>query len=461
MMLALALLLASPIHLEPDSGLFANTVYHVICLAEQISCSADKFEAFWREELGWSDEDDKALDAVSSTLNRLEDASPDPQPAPVPPNFPGYYPGYRARYALLGSILESGSVSTVVEAAEDTLPPGDAKRLAEAFAHFEARLRPWWEAQDPGRATEYSLEVIARMEGAELGGLANQLGGFLESSLDRAGLHAIVAPYGGKGGRATPMEAHVFIEYLPNDTTTDGAWKTLHELVHILYDNGPLRHHQGLVEQFLEAEQAHSMAHYVLLNEAIATASQLIAFERLGVEIDDFYSDPFVPRIARSTEPLLRAALAEGSTLYSGFAEQYMRAADAELDDEVRTPQYMLLGVSLFGAERHPDAAEAYLELIPPRSFATPDESDEALDEFPEVNVVRLLTHGELGSETELFPADSSDTRRRGFVYSPPPTSKKRVYLISGKSEEDLVEAVRNFAELNDVTHSGFLLTLE
>ena len=92
---------------------------------------------------------------------------------------------------------------------------------------------------------------------------------------------------------------------------------------------------------------------------------------------------------------------------------------------------------------------------------ATPDESDEAFAEFPEVNVVRLLTHGEPGSDRELFPADSSDAQRRGFVYSPPPTSKKRVYLISGKSEGDLVETVRKFAELDDVTPSGFLFTLE
>ena len=460
-MVALAFLLASPIQLEPDSGQFANTFYHVICLAEQISCSGEKFETFWRDELGWTDEDDKALDAVSSILNRIDDAAPEPEHAPVPPNFPGYYPGYRARYSLLSSVLDSGSVSTIEEVAANSLPAADAKRLAEAFTHFETRLRPWWEAQNPGRATEYSAEVISRMERAELGGLANQLGGFLESSLDRAGLHAIVAPYGGKGGRATPMEAHVFIEYLPDDTTTDGAWKTLHELVHILYDNGPLSRHQGLVEQFLEAEQAHSMAHYVLLNEAIATASQLIAFERLGVEMDDFYSDSFIPRVARSTEPLLRAALAEGSTLYSRFAEQYMVAADAELDEEAFSPQYMLLGVGLLGAERYPEAAEAYLKLIPPRSLGTPDESDEAFAEFPEVNVVRLLTHGELGSEKELFPADSSNAQRRGFVYSPPPTSKQRVYLISGESEGDLVEAVRKFAELDDVTPSGFLLTLE
>ena len=460
-MLTLAFLLASPIHVELDSGLFANTVYHVVCLAEQISCSDDKIEAFWHDELQWGEEDDKALEAVNSLLNRLDDAAPEPEPAPVPPNFPGYYPGYRDRYSLLSSILDSGSVATIVEAAAGLLPAGDAQRLAKAFAHFEARLRPWWEARDPRRAGEYGLEVIAKMEGAGLGHLANQLGGVLESSLARAGLHAIIAPYSGEGTLATIMGPHVFIEFSPEDTITDGAWKTLHELVHILYDNAPIKLHQGLVAQFLEAEQAHSMAHYVLLNEGIATAAQLIAFERLDVEIEDFYSDAFIPRVARSTQPLLRTALAEGSTLYSAFAEQYMRAADAELGGDVLRPQYMLLGVGLLGAVRHPNAAEEYLNLIPPRSLASPEDSGAAFPEFPEVNVVRLLTHDELASERGLIPADSSDAQSRGFVYSPRPTSKKRIYLISGQSEEDLVEAVRRFAELDDVTPSGFVLAFD
>ena len=257
------------------------------------------------------------------------------------------------------------------------------------------------------------------------------------------------------------MGAHEFIEYLPEDTTTDGAWKTLHELVHILYDSGPIKHHQRLVEQFLDAKQAHPVAHYVLLNEGIATAAQLIAFESLDVEMEDFYSEPFIPRVALATQPLLAAALTNLATLFSGFTEQYMRAADTELGSEVLRPQYMLLGVGLLGADRHPDAAEAYLDLIPPRSFAASDESGEAFPEFPDVNLVKLLTHGELGPEKGLFQADTSDVQRRGLVYSPPPTSKKRIYLISGHSEEDLVEAVRRFAELDDVTPSGFLLAFD
>lgn len=460
-MLALAFLLASPIQIEPDSGLFANAFYHAICLAEQIGCSRDKIDAFWQDDLDWGEEDGEALSAVASLLNRLDDEAPDPEPAPVPPNFAGYYPGYRARYSLLSSILNSGSAAATANVAADSLPAADAQRLAKAFAHFETRLRPWWKASGSDKATAYSLEVIAEMDGAGLGALANQLAEFLESQVGRVGLHLIVAPYEGPGALATPMGAHVFVEYSFEDSITAGAWKTLHELVHILYENGPIGRHQDLIQQFLKANQPHSMAHYVLLNEGVATASQLIAFERLGVELEDFYSDAFIPRVARSTQPLLEAALARGATLYSGFAQRYMQAADSALGDDVARPQYMLLGVGLLGMDRHPDAAEAYFELIPPIALASPDDSSEDIPDFTETNVVKLLTHDELDAERSLPLADSPNAKRRGFVYSPRPTSKKRVYLISGQSEQDLVEVVRKFADIDDATASGFLVVLD
>ena len=457
-MLPLALLLASPFQLEHDSGLFTNAFYHVACLAGQIDCSRERFERFWREEFQWDNQDEEALAAVESVMKRLDDAAPDPEAAPVPPNFTGYYPGYRARYSVLDSILASGSVPAIVNAIAESIGTADAQRLRAAFGHFEARLRPWWKDRDPDSVAKYGRGVAARMQSAGLVDLAGQMAGFLEGRVARAWLHAVIAPYGGKGKRATIMGGHLFIEFSPEDTTTNGAWKALHELTHILYDSGPISRHQDLVAQFLEAKQPHSIAHYVLLNEGIATASQLIAMERLNVEIEDFYSDPYIPRVARSALPALRGALAAKTTLYSGFGAAYMSAADEELGDEVLRPQYMLIGVGLLGTDRHPDASKAYFELIPPRSFAT---GRDAADSFPEANTVWLSTHDELGSVNGSLPEDDSAVKHRGFVYSPLPTSKKRVYLISGRSELDLVEAVRTFAALDDVTPSGFLVAFD
>lgn len=456
--LPLAFLLALPFQLDSDSDLFVNSFYHVVCLAGQIDCNQEGFEDFWHDELQWGDEDEESLGVVKSVMKRLDDAAPAPEAVPVPPNFSGYYPGYRARYSALDVILTSGSVPAIGNALAESMALADAQRLAAAFGHFEVRLRPWWNDRDTDSASKYGLEVVARAQSAGLADLAGQMGDFLEAPVDRAELHSVIAPYDGKGKNATIMGRHLFIDFSAEDTTTDGAWKAFHELSHILYDNGPISRHQDLLVQFLAAKQPHSISHYALLNEGIATAAQLIAFEKLNLEMEDFYADAFIPRVARATQPLLTKALATGATLYSGFAEDYMLAADKELGDEVRRPQYMLISVVVLGTERHPDASGVYFELIPPRSVSTSRDSAEV---FFEANVVWLLTHSELGSMKEVIPLGPSDAQRRGFVFSPPPTSKKRVYLISGQTDEDLVEAVRRFAELADVTPSGFLVAFD
>ena len=61
--LGVALLVASRpnaaprIELHVDLNERVNAVYHLACLARNISCSTDVFERFWKR-LGWTDADD-------------------------------------------------------------------------------------------------------------------------------------------------------------------------------------------------------------------------------------------------------------------------------------------------------------------------------------------------------------------------------------------------------------------
>ncbi len=140
------MLVAFPVEFLPDSGLFANTFFHVACLAEQISCSKGEIEHFWSEELEWSDEERDTLASLQSFLSGVGNAAPDPGPVAVPPNFPGYYPSYRRRYEVLNRVLEAGSNDGIADAVSELLEPPDAQQLQHTFAQFEERLRPWWEA---------------------------------------------------------------------------------------------------------------------------------------------------------------------------------------------------------------------------------------------------------------------------------------------------------------------------
>ena len=199
------------------------------------------------------------------------------------------------------------------------------------------------------------------------------------------------------------------------------------------------------------------MAHYTLLNEGLATALQLIVYERFGLPAEDFYKDPYIPRIALATRPVLKKALAEGSTLYSEFATEYMRAVDAELGEEAWRPCYMLAGTAVLGLDEHPAAAVAYMKLLPPRSSTR---SEEDVERFPEFNVVRLLTFNDLGSIAKLLP-DGATVERRGFAYSPEPTSKRGDYWLAGRDDNALVDVIEKFVALEDVTGSRLLVTID
>ena len=73
--LGVALLVASRpnaaprIELHVDLNERVNAVYHLACLARNISCSTDVFERFWKERLGWTDTDEAALDSLAPDDN--------------------------------------------------------------------------------------------------------------------------------------------------------------------------------------------------------------------------------------------------------------------------------------------------------------------------------------------------------------------------------------------------------
>ncbi len=451
-------LAAFPVQIEPDSGLFANVFYHVACLSESIGCSKAGFERFWRERLGWDETDAKMLDDLKFVLDAAGDTTAEPEPIPYPPNFGSYYPGIRARQALLVAALESGSATGARAATENVLSPAAARRLASVFVHFESRLRPWWESRDAtwGRAHERSL--LRTLEESNLGDLVDRMGEFLESRISWVGLHVIDAPYGLQGSHATILGHHVFLEAGVSDKPVESVWKVLHELVHILYDRGPHERHRELVAQFIQAAPPHSMSHYVLLNEAIATALQLIVFDRLQIQMENYYADFLVRTAAQSTKPILEMALSTGSSLYDGFSDHFIQAADAAFGGLVRSPQFLLVGAAVLGMENYPKASEAYLRRVPPRSLVI---SEDAVRAFPETHVVRLLRHGDLKSLQSRFQLDEDVTQHRAFVYSPPRASKRQIFWICGQDEAALVAAVTAFAGLADVTSGGKLVAID
>ena len=457
-MLILALFVALPVQIEPDSGLFSNAFYHVACLAEAIDCSKADFSRFWQEELGWNDTDNEALDGFKSVLADVVEDAPEHEPVPFPPNFPGYYPGMRAQASLLSAVLESGSATEIRAFVGDSVSSSDQEKLASAFGHFVARLRPWWESKSKIWLQAHQRSALEQIEESGLGDLMNKMGEFLAARVSQIGLHIIHLPESANGSRATIIDNHVFVETDPNDDPTNSVWKVLHEMTHVLYDRGPPERHRELITQFIQSEPPHAMSLYVLLNEAVATGLQLMVFDRLQIQMENFYSDPLVATVAQSAKPLLVEALSGGSTLYEGFSHRYIRVASEDLGHSIHSPRFILAGTVLLGMESYPQSAGAFLRGIAPRLMW--DSEDGALA-FPEVNVVRLLTHDEIDLLRPRLALDESFLRHRAFVYLQPSTSKRKVFWISGRDEGSLTEAVGAFVQLQDASSVGRLVTIE
>ena len=86
-MILAAALLAAPLVFHADAGEFANVVYNVACLSQQISCTTEKYERFWKAELRWSPADQRELARWKAIVADGERRAPAATSAPLLPNY--------------------------------------------------------------------------------------------------------------------------------------------------------------------------------------------------------------------------------------------------------------------------------------------------------------------------------------------------------------------------------------
>ena len=114
---------APRIELHVDLNERVNAVYHLACLARNISCSTDVFERFWKERLGWTDADEAALDSWRRTMTEVTSAAPARPPAPLLPNTVRSIPRRsRERPSSLRLSKVHRSTTCVGEAAASSIP---------------------------------------------------------------------------------------------------------------------------------------------------------------------------------------------------------------------------------------------------------------------------------------------------------------------------------------------------
>ena len=454
-MLALALLATLPLTFHYDASEFTNAVYQVSCLTNRVPCTNALFTRFWDTEAQLTPADTTQLDAWLEIFRKIENAAPSPPAAPLLPNYTSYYPSLKARHTIVAAAVESRSPEDFRRRAAKLINAADADRLSQVLGHFQHRLHPWWLATGRHSVETHIRQVRHQMHAASLLPLTTQVAAFLEADLPTRDIyiHAIPAPFpASKNASATVIANHFFVEILPSDKPQDTIWKAMHELTHAFYDSAPAARHLSLMNQFVAAESPQSF--YAFLNEALATAVQLLVYERKGITDNDPYHHPYIPRLGRSTMPLLKDALANNRTLFEGFAGPYVRAGAAELKEETTNPKFVLSATAVLASEKNRKAFDMFFRRLQPNFYLT---TEEEWMLFTRLNAVRLLTYDELPPFASEIPNVDSLTKGSAFAYALMRHDKGTVFVLAGRDPGALVEAVKRLAKLPSVPSHGLI----
>lgn len=469
--LCLALTLASTTARESsltfhaDATESANAIYHMGCLAGQIPCTKDTFERFWHETLQWTRPDQSELEAWIDGLRKVNRAAAPPPTAPYLGNYRSFLPDVDARLRIIHAAIESKSVSEFQHRTQRWLSKDEGARLERAVAYFRGRLRPWWRMAGHNAVKVRVQQTQKKLRSDTTMGVAGEVATFVEAEAPARDIyvHLIPGPLPkSDAASGTFVFNHCFME-VTDAATSDGIVSvSLHEMTHYLYETAQARRHLELMQQFVSSDVPDASAFYALLNEALASAVQGILSERSSrrgeAKPDDGeYRHAFIPRLAHSTVPVLKDALAKKTTLYNGFTQAYVRAGTRELGGDIANPKFFLTSAAILPTEKAGSAYQIFLKEFEPVSFITSNH----WRLFPNLNLVFLHGYDELAALSTAFPDLVSYTNKRGFVYVSSRDGHARLCILAGVDADAIADVVRALAKLPFVARSGLVLSID
>ena len=362
MLLLFLVAAAAPLRFHVDATEFANTVYHTVCTTGRMSCSRDIYLRFWNEKYKATPEDGKHFDTFTGVLDELEKAARAPRPLPYLPNDFEYWPALEIRQRVVSAMFGSKSPADFRRRARRLMTAAQSERIGEVLEYFGKRLHPWWVTTGQPIVARHIKDIQSEFAKSGLAGTAAEVAAFLDTRPESRHyfLHAVPSPeYDGEHADGTAIGNHFAVELTHRAKGSDAGWVAIHEFTHTMYQLAPSARKDALMRQFVEAEDASGQAFYMYLNEAPATAVEILQAERQRQALDEPYTDPYIPRLAKAVLPILRVALAKRETLYDGFARPYLAAARAELGDDADGLQFRFSVVALLS---EPDVEAAFLE---------------------------------------------------------------------------------------------------
>jgi hypothetical protein len=462
------LAVAAQFGFQVDADEFANVVYNVSCLSDMTPCTRASIKKFWHEDLRWSDADEQQLAAWKSTLEEITSREPKGEEIGFLATQTAFYPRLALRRRILAAAFDSHSPAEFRRRASQLARPAEIATLSDSLGHFEQRMHPWWVSKGRPYAAKRLDTVRSLLSAPEIIQLAGRIHRFMEAENSSAIFHVHLIARSdpeSDAANATPVGNHLLVEL--NDELKSGSKFAksiiLHEMTHTFYDAAPQQLQRDLIHTLIDGPEPQAQPLYALLNEGLATAVQWIVLADPTVSDEDLYRHPYIPRIGRAVAASLRDALEHGPTLYHGFLPIYMKAAAAELKDELASPRFILtsaiLAPMIAPGGNLDESEKAYQSNFVTTYSASPGDRDR----FKEMNLVILITYDKLDAiaDTGWDQAVPLSKAHRGFVLSAPRGHKGHAYVFAGRDEQTLVEVIKRAAAIRTAVPEGLVSTLD
>jgi hypothetical protein len=449
MLLLFAVAAAVPLHFHVDATEFANTVYHTVCTTGRMSCSNDIYTRFWNEKYHATPEDGKHFDAFTGVLDELEKAAPPARPLPYLPNDFEYARVFEIHQRVGAAMFGSKSPADFRRRARRLMTAAQAERIAEVLEYFDKRLHPWWVATGQPIVAKHIRDIQTEFAKSGVAGTAAQMAAFLEARPESRDfyLHVVPSPeYDGEHADGTAIGNHFAVELMHKVKGSEAGWLAVHEFTHSMYQLAPRPRKDALMRQFAEAGDPSGQAFYMYLNETLATAVQILQAERQRQTLDEPYTDPYIPRLAKAALPILRARLAERKTLYDGFARPYLAAARAEMgDDADRLPFRFSVVALVSGAGlTFPEGQRVQYTV-----------GKDALSLYPKLNGLLMARYDQIhfDGDTEMQEAMA---KHRGFVAVRQEHEHMTAFVL-GRDDATVAELDKKWWECKEKVREGVI----
>lgn len=455
-----ATLRSRTVTLRVEATEFANLSYQVLCLADELPCSKPTYQQLWQTQLDWNEEDNRQIAQFHAILRALPAGYEDP--APLPLNFPSYYPSLIKLQGLKSALLMSDELGAARVNLAKVVGSEAAERIAGVVGHFRPRFHTWWRAEGQNLTRNKSKDLARLLKKYELMELAEQFAESLDvpaPARRRPYLQLIARPaLGPRGSYGTQLANYVVLELLPGDDLAESLGPVVHEVFHYFYDSVPRQRHMALLNEFVSHPDPAALSFYSYLNEALATAAGIQVEERvLGPEKMRLrgrnvnYAHPFIGRLGKASAGLMRDCLSSGSPLLSQLADSYIRSGRAALGDLAASPRFLLAHHTLQGNRDYLAAFEPLVAAMP--AITTVSGAD-ALDRFPRLNAIVLVTPDDLRQPAfeRLAPAQTISSLRElaaqrfSFVYAQPRAGACVTYYFVAETEAQLRPLLQAFS---------------